>query len=622
MERLKPANTKYVFLLIRINYTIMKRKSIIILLFIFTILNSVLAQKDWENELVFEKGKMLPRVQSYSFKTVKDALNGDRELARYMTLNGIWKFQYVEDDDLRPTDFMAKDFKGEGWNDIEVPSSWELKGYGQPIYTNIIYPFTPDILDPNLQYDWKGPQPPVPPKIYRDNPVGSYFRDFEIPQDWKDESVIIQFGGVSSAFYLWVNGREVGYSQDSRLAAEFDITNFVHPGKNRVAVQVFRWSDGSYLEDQDYWRLSGIHREVMLLAQPKIALNDFFVRTTLDDSYRNAKLEIRPKVWVKEDVARLDGWKVNAMLYDASGNAVLDSALSASVIDIYLERWPPRDLPKFAFMDAKIHAPHKWSSEDPYLYKLVFSVTNPAGEVVEARTQEIGFRKVEFSQKNELLINGEVVKIMGVNRHDHHHIRGKALTREDIQKDVELVKQFNFNAIRTCHYPNDPYFYELCNKYGIYVMDEANIECHHLGSYIPYHPNWTAPILSRIIHMVERDKNEPCVISWSLGNESGTGPAFAAAAGWVRNYDTSRFIHYEGAQGNPKYLAYKEGVGFETQHWPAMANPDDADFVDVISRMYSQIHQLKNLSESPYIHRPIIIMRWEIPWEPWAITGI
>ena len=573
-------------------------------------------QNDWENELMFEQGKLRARVPSYSFANHQDALRGDRNASRIQSLNGTWKFNFVEKSSVRPQEFIAKDFIGNGkdWKDIPVPSNWELQGYGQPIYSNIIYPFTPDIKTGGKRnFNYMGPHPPQFPFIekYRDNPVGSYYRDFTVPENWKDQSIILHFGGVSSAFYVWVNGKKVGYSQGSRLAAEFDITDYISSGNNRVAIQVFRWSDGSYLEDQDMWRLSGIHRDVMLMAQPKIALNDFFVRTKFDSDLRNAKLEIRPHIWMKGDAEKLKGWTLNAELYNAQNDKVLKTPMNASIEDIHFERWPQRDITKFAFLEANIENPNKWSAENPYLYTLVIDVTSPDGKVVESRSQKVGFRKVSFSDENELLINGKSVKIMGVNRHDHHPIRGKALTRKDLEDDVKLLKQFNFNAVRTSHYPNDPYFYELCDKYGIYVMDEANIETHHLGSYAPQQPSLAIPILSRIMRMVDRDKNFTSIISWSMGNEAGSGPAFAAAAGWIRDYDPSRFIHYEGAQGDPTDPNYKEGEdGQKIFRGIPHANPDDPDYVDVLSRMYPEIYQLKAMSESKHIDRPIIMCEY------------
>lgn len=577
--------------------------------------NSAVAQQlpnDWENESFFEQNKLPARVPSYSFANKDDALKMDREAARMQSLNGTWKFKYVGTTAERPTDFMEADFSGADWDTIAVPSNWELQGFGQPIYTNITYPYTPDILNPDLKYDWKGPQPPRPPKIYRDNPVGSYFRDFDVPGQWKDMSVILHFGGVSSAFYVWVNGHKVGYSQGSCLAAEFDVTAYLKDGTNRVAVQVFRWSDGSYLEDQDMWRLSGIQREVMLLAQPKICMDDCDVRYRFDDDLNNARLRIRPSVRVMDDAGNLDRWKITAQLFDADNQSVLAKPLSASVKEIYNARWPARDVPKFAFMEADVKQPQKWSAEIPYLYRVVFSVLDPNGKTVETRSQRIGFRTVTFGDNHELLINGKKVELMGVNRHDHSSKRGKALTREEMKADVELLKKFNFNAVRTAHYPNDPYFLDLCDQYGLYVMDEANIECHHIGGLIPSTPSWTAPIISRIYRMVIRDKNHPSIISWSLGNESGTGPAFAAAAHWIRDFDPSRFVHYEGAQGDTNDPDYVEdnGVGYKSQGWPSMTNANDKPYVDVISRMYPDLSQLVNMAENPKLDRPVVMCEY------------
>ncbi|MFI3317489.1 MAG: glycoside hydrolase family 2 TIM barrel-domain containing protein [Rikenellaceae bacterium] len=570
---------------------------------------TLFSQNDWENEFVYENNKLPARVASYSYPDVQSAMNFERDASKMLSLNGDWNFNFVERTDDRPMEFWATDFEGDqNWAPIAVPSSWEMKGYGQPIYSNIIYPFTPED-NLNAKFDWRGPQPPVPPVIYRDNPVGSYYRDFELPAAWADQSVVLHFGGVASAFYVWVNGQKVGYSQDSCLAAEFDITEYLKEGLNRVAVQVFKWSDGSYLEDQDMWRLSGMHREVMLLAQPKISINDIAIRAKLDHTYKNGSIEIRPSIWMEDEVKNLDGWQIAAQLYDAEQQPMFAEELLSDVKKIYLERWPQRDVVKFAHMQSDVVAPHKWSAEAPYLYTLVLSVKNPAGEVVESRSQKVGFRTVEFYKDNALLINGKLVEIMGVNRHDHSATNGKALTREEIEADIKLLKQFNFNAVRTSHYPNDPYFYELCDKYGLYVMDEANIETHHLGGALANTPSWAGAMLARITRMVIRDKNHPSIISWSLGNESGTGPIFAAAAGWIHDFDTSRFVHYEGAQGDPTHPHYVEG-GQGLNKSEVYANPDDPAFVDVISRMYPELSQIVAQSESPYINRPIIMCEY------------
>ena len=333
----------------------MKLKHLLLGLMSSMLLQVAHSQNDWENGFMFEQNKLRARVPSYSYLNHQDALSGDRDVSRVQSLNGIWKFNFVEKSSDRPLDFIANDFEGADWSDMPVPSNWELQGFGQPIYSNIIYPFTPDIQNGGKRnFNYMGPHPPQFPFIekYRDNPVGSYYRDFTVPSDWKEQSVILHFGGVSSAFYVWVNGQKVGYSQGSRLAAEFDVTEFLKEGNNRVAVQVLRWSDGSYLEDQDMWRLSGIHREVLLLAQPKIALNDFFVRTKFDAELKNAKLEVRPHMWMKGDEDALKGWELTAQLYNAQNEKVTGTSMSASIEDIHYERWPQRDITKFAFLEA------------------------------------------------------------------------------------------------------------------------------------------------------------------------------------------------------------------------------------------------------------------------------
>lgn len=562
-------------------------KQLFTFLAVGTVLSAQAFRPDWQNERFIEKGKMPTRATSYSYASAEDALAGDRTKARMMSLNGEWKFKYTADSKDRPADFYKSGFNASGWDTLAVPSSWELKGHGQPIYTNAKYPYTPN-----------------PPFIDRTNPVGSYIREFEVSNDWKDQRVILHFGGVSSAFYVWLNGELVGYSQGSRLPAEFDVTDQVAFGKNRLAVQVFRWSDGSYLEDQDMWRLSGIHREVLLLAQPKIALNDFFVKAGAD-----GHLQIRPRV-LSDALDNSKGWNLRAQLYDADGRAVLEKPLTHGLHKILNEKYPQRDTVKFAMLEADVAGVRTWSAEDPYLYTLVFEVADSNGKLAEARSCKVGFRTIEISDRGEVLVNGVPVKMMGVNRHDHDHIEGKALTREDYRRDVELMKQFNFNAVRTSHYPNDPYFYELCDEYGLYVMDEANVETHGINGQLVNKVSWHYAINDRIFRMVERDKNHPSVVSWSLGNETGYGPIHAAAAGWIRDYDPTRFIHYEGAQGDPTLDGYDPGLPFTGQNHPLLANPNDPPCVDCISRMYPSVDQLKALAEAEHIKRPIVMCEY------------
>jgi len=549
------------------------------------------AQNDWENEQVIGRNKMPARATSYSFPSEELALKGDRTQARFLSLNGEWQFHFEADSKNRPLDFYSGENKVSGWDKIEVPSCWEMKGYGTPIYTNSTYPF-----------------PNRPPFITRTNPVGSYFRTFEVPADWDGKQIILHFGGVSSAFYVWVNGQMVGYSEDSCLPAEFDITEKVQKGKNTVAVQVFRWSDGSYLEDQDHWRMSGIQREVLLLAQPRVALNDFFVKTKFDENLEDALLQIRPKVTMKDSI-NIEGWTVEAMLYSPTDKPKLTQPLKIDLSKIVYEEYPQRDNVNFALLETKIESPQKWSAELPVLYTLVLSLKDNNGVVLESRSCKVGFRDIHI-QDGVFLVNGKPVKLYGVNRHDHSETGGKTVTHDDMLKDVLLMKQHNLNAVRTCHYPNDPYFYELCDKYGLYVMDEANIETHHASGYLTNQPQWHIAYADRVIRMVERDKNHASIISWSLGNESGTGPNHAAAAGWVKDFDPTRPIHYEGAQGDPNNKDYKAYGSPEYHKNPYLANPDDTWYVDMVSRMYPTIDQLKGLSESPYIKRPIVMCEY------------
>lgn len=565
------------------------------------------AANDWENPAVIGINKLPARVTSYSYDNVEQALKRERAESMLISLNGEWKFNFVDDSNDRPLDFFKATFNSTKWKPIEVPSNWELKGYGMPIYTNSLYPFFKDGATDEDSIK--------PPYITRENPVGSYLKEFNLPANWQDQQIILHFGGVSSAFYVWVNGKKVGYAQGSRLPAEFDVTNFVNSGKNSIAVQVFRWSDGSYLEDQDHWRLSGIHREVLLMAQPKIAINDFHIKTKLSNNYQQASLQVRPELAFKNRTD-LKGYKIKGQLYDASGEEILKKPMSVDATTVARMIHPQRDAFQFGLMSADIKNPSLWTSETPTLYTLVLSLINDNGELVETRSNRVGFRDVKINDKGQLLINGKSIKIIGANRHDHDALAGKALTRQNLLDDVLLLKQFNFNSVRTSHYPNDPYFYELCDEYGLYVMDEANVESHGVGGLISNLPEWSNAMLQRGIQMVERDKNHPSIISWSLGNESGKGPNHAAMAAWIKDLDDTRFIHSEGSQGDPSHPDYVSLTGrFITKeqvkqlHTP-QANPTDEYYVDVISRMYPSLEELKGLADSPYIKRPILMCEY------------
>ena len=566
--------------------------------------------KEWESIEVISRNRMPTRAAPYSYRSVDAALSLNREYSNFVNLNGEWHFQFQKDDEEIDLSYVAEDYDLSRWKKIPVPSSIELLGFDIPYYTNTELPF----------YSTGGsdPLPDTSPTISKANPVSKYIRHFDLPEGWQEKQVILHFGGVSSAFYLWVNGKKIGYSQGSRLPAEFDVTDYVKPGTNRLALQVMRWSDGSYLEGQDMWKLSGIHREVLLLARPKIAIKDFFARPKLSDDYSSAELQIRPFLTISDN-EQLKGWRLEAQLYQGE-QAVLAEPVSIPA-DQVMEQYPQRENIQFDLLNLKVSSPLLWSAEQPNLYTLVLSLIDSDGSLVETKSSRVGFRDVRIDpHSGELLVNGKSIKIIGVNRHDHHAIRGKALTRADMEHDVKLMKQFNFNAVRTAHYPNDPHFLDLCDEYGLYVMDEANVESHLFGGQFSNDPAWLPAIMDRITRMVQRDKNHPSIIAWSLGNESGMGPAHAAAAGWIHDFDPSRFVHYEGAQGlpeHPNFIQPPRGWYWVPEKMEAlgrmtpMANPTDPSYVDVISRMYPSIDYLKGLSDSPDIKRPILMSEYE-----------
>ena len=550
----------------------------------------------WEDPLVCGINREPARATAYSFNTVKDALTCDRSNTdRILMLNGDWDFSFA----YKPSDAPADFYKSRviGWEKIEVPSNWELKGYDIPIYKSAVYPFRP-VDPPHIPDDYNG--------------TGSYQSTFTIPPEWKDMNITLHFGGVSSAFKVWLNGKFLGYGEDSFLPSEFNITPYLQEGENILSVQVLRWSDGSYLEDQDHWRLSGIHREVMLLAEPKLRIADFHWQARLDKHYRNAVLSIRPRIenLTGEDIS---GYNIKAQLYDKNDQPVFKKALERSVESVINEVYPRLDNVKFGLLEATVINPDKWSDECPNLYILVLSLEDKDGNLLEAKSCRVGFRSIEFAENDsKLLINGRVTYLYGVNRHDHHPVKGKALSREDILKDILTLKQFNFNCIRTSHYPNDPYLYDLCDEYGIFVIDEANLETHGQGGKLSNDPLWTHAFMERSSRMVMRDKNHPCIIIWSLGNEAGRGPNHAAMAEWIHDFDITRFVQYEPAQGNHRVEGYIDPShpDYPKDHSHRIQVPVDQYYVDLISRFYPAIYTPELLAEQPGDNRPIFFSEY------------
>lgn len=487
----------------------------------------VIGQNDWENPEVFRKNREKAHATFYCFENLDKALQGNLNAAKYIkNLNGKWKFKYVGKASQRPKDFYKTDVDNSGWDEIPVPGNWELYGYGFANYSNIEYPFKKD-------------QPRIADEY---SPVGSYVTYFEMPDDWNKREVFIQFGAVKSGFYLWLNGKEVGYSQGSKLPTEFNLTPYLTKGKNKLAVQVFQFTDGSYLEDQDFWRLSGIQRDVLLFARTKTHIRDFFVKALLDESYQNGvfSLDVELRNMNRKTAS---GITIEYKLMDDANNVVLEEKSNKIRI--------PKDKTIIQTFNGKIPDVNRWSAEAPNLYKLAITLRNKNGNVLETTAINVGFRTTEI-KKGQLLVNGQAVLLKGVNRHEHNEYYGHVVSIDDMIKDIKMMKQFNINAVRTSHYPNDPKWYELCDIYGLYVYDEANIESHGYG----YKPDetlankteWKAAHVERTMNMLERDKNHPSIIVWSMGNEAGTGPNFLAAYKAMKNRDNTRPVHYERAE--------------------------------------------------------------------------
>lgn len=498
---------------------------------------------DWENPAMFNQNKEKPRTFFIPFRTVEEALTLEKnQSVYYKNLNGMWKFNWVRKPADRPMGFYNPGYDVSGWDEIPVPSNWEIEGYGIPIYVNHQYEFA----------DYKAPvseemkfidniYPANPGDVPDDyNPVGSYRRTFTVPDSWNGRQVFIQFGAVKSAFYLWINGQKVGYSQGSKTPAEWDITNYLQEGENVLAAEVFRWSDGSYLECQDFWRISGIEREVFLYSTPKVRIRDFFAKTDLDAEYENATLNLEVDLKNYTNRLRSGNYKVAFQLYNENQELVTEESQEAKI---------NRKEELRVNFSKEIINPKKWTAETPNLYTLVIILKNEAEKTVETVSHRIGFRQIELI--NTLFcVNGVPVLIKGVNRHEHNQYTGHLISEEQMIQEIQLMKQHNINAVRNSHYPAHERFYELCDEYGLYITDEANIESH--GMYYGDHslakkPEWTAAHIDRMMRMVERTKNHPSVVVWSMGNEAGDGVVFTAGYKAIKERDPSRPIHYERA---------------------------------------------------------------------------
>lgn len=519
---------------------------------------------DWENHHVLQINCEPVRAAFTPFHVQK----GDCSIC----LDGTWKFRWTPVPDERIVEFYQTDFNDKDWVGFPVPANWEVNGYGTPIYVSAGYPFK---IDPPRVMG----EPKVDYTTYKErNPVGQYRRSFQLPAGWEARGqTFLRFEGVMSAFYVWINGERVGYSQGSMEPSEFNITNYLHAGENQIALEVYRYSDGSYLEDQDFWRFGGIHRSIHLLHTPDIRIRDYAVRTLpVSTDYQDFILQIDPQFSVYRGMTG-KGTTLQGVLKDASGREI--ATLKGDVEDILdlehkagrMNEWYPQRGPrKLGRMSATIKSPKRWTAETPYLYKLHLALLTAEGEVIQQVEQSVGFRSVEI-RNGQLLVNGAPVRFRGVNRHEHDPRTARVMSEERMLQDILLMKQANINAVRTSHYPNVSRWYELCDSLGLYVMDEADIEEHGLRGILASTPDWHAAFLDRAVRMAERDKNHPSIVMWSMGNESGYGPNFAAISAWLHDFDPTRPVHYEGAQG-------------------AGGEPDPKT-VDVISRFYTRVKQ-------------------------------
>ena len=522
------------------------------------------AVAEWENPQVNAVNREPMKATFFNFETSELAVKGERAASRYhLSLDGTWAFAHSTTPETRPRAFYQPGFDVKGWKTIQVPGMIQAQGYGQPYFNNILYPFTPN-------------QPYID---HKQNDVGSYRRDFDLPANWDGREVFLHIGAAGSAYYIWVNGHKVGYAEDAKLPSEFNLTGHLKAGKNTLAIEIYRFADGSYLEDQDFWRVSGIERSVYLYAEPARRLRDYTVQALLEkDSYRNGVFSLAPAFTPGT------GGKVSATVFDGERAVLTVSAAVAAGQAVPLTGTIPN-----------VKA---WSAETPHLYRLLIEHRSDDGKLVSATSRRIGFRTVEIKD-GELRVNGRRVMLKGVNRHEHDPHTFRVMSDASMRKDIELMKRANVNAVRASHYPNDPRWYDLADEYGLYVYNEANIESHEymdmghgkpggVAAYqLGYKSEWATAHLERVSRMVERDKNHPSIIIWSLGNEAGIGPNFEAAARWIRQNDPTRLIAY---LGHP-------AIGEE--HKPN-------DYVDIYSPMYDDVEKIADYAQDPRYQQPMI----------------
>ena len=488
-------------------------------------------QPEWQDPNVNAINRAAMHTNYFAYESEQAALKGCRLASdNYMTLNGTWKFNWVQNADQRPTDFYKVDFNDKGWDNIQIPGVWELNGYGDPIYVNVGYPWRSQYKN----------NPPYVPTV--NNHVGTYRKEIELPADWKGRQIMAHFGSVTSNMYLWVNGKFVGYSEDSKLEAEFDLTKYLRPGKNIIAFQVFRWCDGTYLEDQDFFRYSGVGRDCYLYTRTANHIEDIRITPDLDAQYKDGTLQI--------DIQMKGKGTVDLKLLDKEGKEVTTAQVKGSGKQT---------------ASMTVSNPAKWTAETPNLYTLVANLQEN-GKIIESIPVKVGFRKIEL-KNGQILVNGQAVLFKGADRHEMDPDKGYVVSRERMIQDIKRMKELNINAVRTCHYPDNNLWYDLCDEYGIYVVAEANIESHGMGygdETLAKNPLFAKAHLERNQRNVQRGYNHPSIIFWSLGNEAGFGPNFEACYKWIKAEDKTRAVQYEQAGTNeytdifcPMYYSYE-----------------------------------------------------------------